>query len=577
MSHRRALALLAITTSAHAVVVRGRVTSPLGAPLPGARIQLISLSTGPRNAASAISGAEGEYEIRTDLAGRFLLLTSPSPVTPLFAPQVGLPFYAGRLDLLTREIVLDLSAITPQLTSQQTLLPTPLAQLSAPVTQVSADQLLTDATPLGSIAQTPGAFLLQRGQVGTPATLYLRGAPVTSTIIDNVTAQPLGAPYNLGTLTTSGLSAIASTPALELTPTPDPLRFLDGQAGTLSLTTALGQTLHPALTYSGDAGNLSSTRNEAILSATHTRADALASFARFNTDNDQPAAPLHLITWAANLGYHISPETSLRLTLRQDVTAIPLSLPFGIYQLQPAGREAAQNLVAGLTYETRTAGDWHNLLRYGMVRERAQQFHYASPATGLPVTIVGANGYSASGVAAFPAAAARRDLAINRDEYTYQTDYPLRRAAHTSLLALFTARYQDDRALDRQAFPLVTARTTLERSHISFGGSLQGEVRHRLFAQASGFLDHSELLGLRGSPRLGVTWVPVRPGSRRLRGTALHFTVGSGLREPTLAEQIATSSPQVPHARTLDLRRRPEHPGAEARPARDLLSQPVFA
>ena len=60
------------------------------------------------------------------------------------------------------------------------------------------------------------------------------------------------------------------------------------------------------LVYSGDAGNLSTTRNEGIVSIAHTRADALISFARFNTDNDEPAARIHLISSAANLGYHIS-------------------------------------------------------------------------------------------------------------------------------------------------------------------------------------------------------------------------------------------------------------------------------
>jgi iron complex outermembrane receptor protein/vitamin B12 transporter len=55
------------------VVVHGVVTDALGRPVPGARIQLIQ---GPRPVAIGIAGADGSFEIRSTLAGRFVLLTS---------------------------------------------------------------------------------------------------------------------------------------------------------------------------------------------------------------------------------------------------------------------------------------------------------------------------------------------------------------------------------------------------------------------------------------------------------------------------------------------------------------------
>ena len=537
---------------AHAVVLRGHVTTPLGQPLPGSRVQLISLSGGPRNAASTIAGIGGDYEIRINLGGRFLLLTSPSPAAPLYAPQIGNPFYAGRADLLLQEITLDFLAVTPRASAQATLLPTPPAQLSARPTQVQADQLLTDATPLSWLAQTPSALVVQTGQVGAPATLYLRGAPVTSVAVDGVTAEPLGSSYNLGTLTSSGLAALLSTPALELTPTPLPVRFLDSTGGALALSTPVASSLRPTLTYSGDGGNLSTTRNEAIVSVTRRRADALGSFARFNSDNDLPAASAHLITLAANVGYHISSATSLRATAHQEFAASPLALPFALYGVQPAGREAAQNLYAQLTFETRTLRNWHNLLRYGLARQRAETQRYETLANGVPVSITGANGYTASGVAQFPAAPLREDVATNRDEYTYLTDYPIRQAKKSSLAGLLTVRFQDERALRQQQFAAPLLRTIVGRTHFSLAGVLAGQVRHRVFVQASGFIDYSALLGLRGAPRVGLTYVPVRPGARRFRGTSLHVTAGSGLREPTLLQQLSTARPAPGRARSLE-------------------------
>ncbi len=551
MPARLTLLFLLLPATAGAVIVRGHVTTPLGAPLPGSRIQLIDLSGGPRSVAAAVSGLDGDYEIRTDRAGRFLLLTSPSFNAPLFAPQIGPPFYAGRTDLLTLDIALSPTAVTPELTFQSTLRDTPLAQLATPPTQIPADQLLTQSTPLAALAQTPSAFRVRYGQTASPAALYLRGTPITRVEIDGVSAESLALPllpFNLATLTTSGSAAISPAPALELTPTPNPLHFLNTGAGILSLHPPAADTLHPILTLVGDAGNLSTTRAEAIASLAHTRTEALASFARLNTDNDLPAAPTHLITYAANLSYALSASTTLRFTLRDDASAAPLPIPYAFYYVQPSGTQLEQNLYSAFSLDARTAGNWHNLLRYGLARERAQSFNYFTPATGLPVTITGANGYTATGVATFPLTPPREDFVTDRDEFTYQTDRPILHSEKHPLTALLTARYQNERAADLTA----VARQTLSRTHLSFAAAFQGELRHRVFYEASGLLDHSTDFGLLGTPRLGLTYVPVRPAPRRFRGTSLHATAATAVQDPTLSAQLSTNTPQIPHTRTLD-------------------------
>lgn len=527
-------AVVLAAVPAHAVIVRGHVTSPTGVPLAGARVQLIRLMGGARNAADTISGADGAYEIRSSLSGRFLLLTSTSINTQQFKPQIGEPFYAGRTDLLTFNIALDTAAITAQSSAQQTSVETPLQQLAAPTTQIAPDRLLTEATPLPELSAVPGAFVVQLGQTAAPATLLLRGAPVDTLLLDGSAIERLGGGFDLGRLTSTGLSAVASRPALELTPGPNPLDELDADVGVLSLHTALASTLHPTLVYTGDAGNLSTVRNEATFTLSRSRVDALLAFSRLNTDNDRPAAPVHLITYAANVGYFISAGTSLRATLREDAAASPLTSPFAFYAVQPLGKEAAQNLYSSFFFDTHTSFGWHNELRYGLVRERSQSFNFFTPATGLPVTIAGANGYSVSGTATFVQRPPREDLVTDRDQLAYQTDY-----AFTSFLSgALTARYDSERGADL----LAAGSERLERVHLFAAASLSGEIRHRVFVQASGSLDHSSLLGLVGTPRLGLTYIPVRPGTRHFRGTSLHFTAATGAREPSLAEQFALSS-----------------------------------
>jgi len=546
---RRCLALLililGLVVPAHAVTVRGRVTNTLGQPLGGARVQLIQLSGGPRNAADTISGSDGSYEILSDASGRFLLLTSPYMYVTLYAPQVGNPFYGGRNDVLQIDIVLNAGDIVPRASSQAGLVETPLKQLSDAPAQVGADELLTQAGVVPELRPVVGASVIQLGQTGTPAMLFVRGAPVGKTLMDGVSGEALGGGFNLATATSAGLAAVASTPAIEVSGGANPLYGVDAGAGVLSFATARASTMHPMLTYTGDAGNLSTERNDLAFSVVHSRADALLEAARFNTDNDLPAARIHEVTEAANLGYYVSGNTSLRLTLRNDVDAAPLPSPFGFYGVAPETKLASQNLYGGFTFETRTAGDWHNQLRYGLVRERAQAFVYKIPATGVPVTITGANGYTATGTATFLPIPTREDAVTNRDEYGWQSDYRWK----PSLNVVGTVRYQSERGAD-----LTTATSDrLTRGHLSFAVSLSGEVKERFFYNAAGFFDHASDLGSHGGPRAGLTFVPVRPGWRKFRGTSLHLTVATGVREPSVVETALLGTALTAKSRTVDI------------------------
>ena len=534
--------LLGVVGSARAVTVRGHVTTALGQPLSGARVQLIQLTGGPRNAADAITDIDGSYELLSDAAGRFLLITSPPLYSFQYAPQIGSQFYGGRNDVLVIEVALNAGDITPQTSSQAGLQAVPVKQLAAAPQQVAGDALLTQAGLVPELRPLLGAAVVQLGQFGTPARLYVRGAPIAKTTVDGMSVEALGGGYNVSTLGTAGLAAILSAAALEVSGVTNPAYGLDSGAGVLSVTSARAATMHPVLTYVGDAGNLSTTRNAGIFSVVHSRSDALLEFARLNTDNDLPSARIHQVTEEANLGYQVSGNTSLRLTLRDDVDAAPLASPYGFYGVAPKTKLANQNLLAGFTWETRAPGDWHTLFRYGLARERAQGYNYATPATGLPVTITGANGASASGIASFLPVAAREDVVTNRDEYGLQSDHRFK----TWLNVVGTVRYQYERGADRTS----ALNYYVSRKHYTFATVLSGEIKQRFFYDASGYLDHAGDIGWHGSPRVGMNYVPVRPGMRKFRGTSLHLVGGTGVRELSVPEAALVGSKMLPKSRT---------------------------
>jgi iron complex outermembrane receptor protein/vitamin B12 transporter len=122
-----ALALASIR--ANAVIVRGTVTDPLGAAIPGAHVSLIQ---GKTNAGSAITGPDGSFEIRSTASGRFVLLSSAAT----FTANISQNFYGGRTDLITRNPTLEIASIVTQVTVTATGIPTPIQQTSSAITLI---------------------------------------------------------------------------------------------------------------------------------------------------------------------------------------------------------------------------------------------------------------------------------------------------------------------------------------------------------------------------------------------------------------------------------------------------------
>lgn len=538
-------ALLLLPLSARAVIVRGTVTDPLGRPVPGARVQLIALTPATRSVADALTAADGSYSIRTDLSGRFLLLTSAATLPP----QIGRDFYAGRTDLLLRDIMLDPASLTPLASTLSTGLPTPLPELPTPPTQIPADRLLPRALLSDELPLAPASFLLPLGQLAQPTLLFLRGADPASTAVlfDGIPINDLGGAYNFGPLASTGLAAPSSAPSVEILPGPNPLFGLHAEAGLVALDSPRAANIRPELTLAADAGTLRTFRDEAVVALTRRRADLFAAASRFDSANALLADRVHVVTAAANLGYNISAGTALRLTLRNETDAAPLPIPYNL-GFSPLTRQSDSNTYGTLTFLTRRPlrrGDLGLLLRYGLVRKRERTFVFRTPPV-IPATIHGANGYSLFGTATFPTLPPREDTANLRDVLELQADRPI--ARHVSALLLL--RYQDERGLD--AVP--TLARHVERSDFTAALALRAELKHRLFAEASGDINSSSLLGLSGSPRLGLTVVPVFPGGQTRRpfhGTAFHLTAATGSRASSLQLE-AVARPVFARTRTFD-------------------------
>jgi vitamin B12 transporter len=524
-----------LTLPAKAVIVRGIVTTPFGVPLGNARVELIQ---GRQVAAFTFTQQDGTYEIRSGNAGRFLLLTAAAPYTP----SIGQDFYGAQFAVVTRDIIMQYSTVTPQLTAIAGGIPTPLQQIPSVITLIPQSDLATQVGLVNDLRQSPGTNVVQTGQTGGPVALFLLGgaSDANKVLTDGIPSEGIGGHFDFSPVSTAALLGP------ELYRGANSALYGNGaEAGTVNLATTRGSDLRPALNYTGDAGNFYTYRNEATVSGTRNKFDYLAAFSRFNTSNALPLDEYHSTNGIANIGYNIATNTQVRFTLRNNDSDTGLPSAHDIYGISSSGKQSNQDIDSGLTVENTLAGNWHNLARYGIARKREQveQFtptgqpvdiiSFGVPETiyyGNTVTLRGANGYTATGQAQFNLPTF--DTVSNRDELDYQSDYtfPHRIAA----LASFHYENERGRLLD------AAADQTIKRTNYLYTLQLQGDIKHRLFYSLGGAVEDNGLVGITGTPRLGLSWNAVRPAHRVFRGTLLRANVATGIEEPSINAQLTS-------------------------------------
>jgi iron complex outermembrane receptor protein/vitamin B12 transporter len=546
-----AIVIALASIPANAVIVRGTVTDPLGAAIPGAHVALIQ---GTENAGSAITGPDGSFEIRSTASGRFVLLSSAAT----FTPNISQNFYGGRTDLVTRDATLSVASIVTQVTVTATGIPTPLQQASSAINLIPFSALQERVGVIDDLRQSPGVNAVQQGQYGGIGSIFVRGgnSDANKVMIDGVTAEDVGGRFDFGTVSSTALDGF------ELYRGPNSVLYgSDAGASVVNFATPRGGTLRPVLNYSGDAGNFHTWRNEATVGGTHNRIDYYGAFSRFDSSNALPNDRYQSATSAANVGYHITANTPLRFTIRNAVSATGVPNAHDFFGISAAAKQADQDLYSGATIENRHFNKWHNLVRYGIARKREQFTQFYPVGENIPqfgfdtyfgntVNIRGANGYSATGRAAINYAGPYpqgNDQSSLRDEIYFQSDYTF--SPH--LIALFGFRYEDERGSYNN--PGFFQFEKIKRTNYQYTLQFQGGLFGRLFYSLGGAIERNNLYGTAGTPRVGLAWVPVRPGDQLFHGTKLRANAATGVQEPSLLSEFTSLYKQLSDAGRPDL------------------------
>ena len=532
-----AILIASIATVCPAASIRGVVTDPSGAKVSGANV--IVLSNGIV-VTSAVSSADGSYQVLTGADGRFFLVVSASTFRQVETPG----FYAGRLDNIERNIVLEPEWVRDSIVVTATGTPTPQPQTSAAISVIGPADLALQENLVGALRLMPGTFVVQTGQRGAQSSLFVRGGDSDSTkiLIDGIDAGDLGNQFSYGPLSTTAVESA------EVYRGPNSNLYGAGaETGVVSLTTPHGTTSFPSLLFEGDAGNFNTSREQLEAAGAHNKLDYLGAFSWLQTGNALPNDEYHVATTAGNFGWQPSGTTQIRGTVHYGVDGTGVPNAWDFYRVADSATQKDQDLFISASIDNQTTPDFHQSVRYGLTRKREQyglwqqdgsgDFDAFGDSLGQVVTITGANGSSATGQAVLDYAQTypyQYSLVSNRDQLLYQGDY--RFTPH--LTALIGFHYEDERGLEY--IPSYSEDKTTERANYDYLASVHGDFKNRFFYTLGGSLEHYSQFGTLTSPRAGLSAYALRPRSGIFSGTRIIFNFGEANREPALTDQFGS-------------------------------------
>jgi len=520
-----------------AASIRGVVTDASGARVTGANVNLLSNG---KVVATAVSTADGSFQILTGIEGRFFLVVSAKSFRQLETPG----FYAGRLDNIERNVVLEPEWARESIVVTATGTPTPQPQTSAATSVLGPLDLALRDDLVSALRLMPGTFVVQTGQLGAQTSLFVRGgnSDANKVLLDGVSMGDMGGRFDFGPLSTTAVERA------EVYRGPNSnLYGADATSGVISLTTPHGTTSFPSLLFEGDAGNLYTSREQLEIAGAHNKLDYLGAFSWLQTSNDLPDDEYHVATTAANIGWQPSGSTQIRATLHYGVDATGVPNAWDFYHVADQATQKDQDIFLSASVDNQTTPAFHNSVRYGLTRKREQyslwrqsgggDFDAYGDSLGGQVTITGANGASATGQAVLDYAQSypyRYQLVSNRDQLAYQGDY--RFTPHVTALIGF--HYEDERGLED--IPSYSTREVAERTNFDYLAGAHGDLKNRFFYTLGGSVERYSLFGTQLSPRAGLSYYAVRPRKGVLSGTRMLFNFGDAVREPALTDQFGS-------------------------------------
>jgi iron complex outermembrane receptor protein/vitamin B12 transporter len=527
--------------------ISGTVLDPTGAVVRGATVDVLAHNS---TVATVTTDENGHYAAALPSAGNYQVrVRAPGFSTSGFQAALSATSAAAVCNITLR-----LNRLSQEVTVTATAIPTLESHLGAAVTVLGSNQVAGTDEIQEPLRWIPGVQMTQTGRLGGTTALYIRGgnSDANKVLIDGIPMNDMGGAVEFADISSAALSRV------EVLRGPNSSVYgADAMAGVVSLTTRSGSTPLPELMYTGDAGNFSSFRNEASAGGKWKIADYFVDFARLDTSNGIPNDRFHIGTASANFGWNLFSNSALRATLRHDKLAGGQPSAILLYGIADDAKQVNEDSYFGATFETQSTSAWHNVIRYGGLRLRSNFTDFAptgipqyqdsvtsaacTPQTdpncvvayylGAPVTLKGANHYTAAGQAIFQYPMQYPNsysTSTDRDFVEAQSDYRVL----PQLVVLAGFEYEDERGYSGGPS------NSIKRRNSRFTLLFQGDIKGRFFYTVGTGVEDNELFGIEPTPRASLVYVLRQPSQSGIWGAIrLRASFGKGIKEPSTFQQ----------------------------------------
>ena len=538
----RPLAFALFLVASHAAqaqsraIISGQVSDPVGGRVASATISLLRDAQQVNQTRTDENGtfvfrdvAEGRYAVRVEASG-FETRTTEA----VFASG------GGRTAI---DIVVSIGPLQESLVVTAAASELPQARTGAPVTVIDADTLdaLHKPDVLEALRLVPGAQMVQTGQRGGPASLFIRGgnSNFNKVLVDGIAANDIGGGFDFAQTTTVGVERVEV-----LRQSNSVMYGSDALSGVVNITTRRGRTRLPQVDLSADGGNFKTRRGSAAIGGAVKRFDYFSEYAYFNTDNSTPNNAYRNGTYAGRFGFAIGRGTDLSGTVRSEDTRFGSPNAFDLYGVADDSRQDKTTNYTGITAQSQHNDRWQSTIRFGNTDFRStftnpaptgepfDPFGFGANYLGRTVTLTGANGYSVTG----------------RAILDFGGTYPSVFRSRTRRRALFadtTYHLGGDfdvsgggRIEREEGFGDPDADPTARRNNGGVFAEARGSVMMRTYVTAGIGFEHNEAFDNAVTPRLSVATYLRNPSSASALGdTKVSFNVGKGIKSPSVFQE----------------------------------------
>jgi vitamin B12 transporter len=264
--------------------VAGRVLDPLGGAIAHATVTLIR---DDQPVTEATSDESGRFALTSRESGRYRVHVAAQG----FESRDTTPVFVAVGDRVTMDLTLSIGPLAQQVVVSANATALPESQVGASVTVLDRGALQSLGKPdvLEALRLVPGVQMVQTGQRGGTASLFVRGgnANFNKVIVDGVPANEIGGTFDFANLPVSGVERV------EVLRNPNSVLYgADALTSVVSITTRRGMSRVPELSYAIDGGNLGTVRQDGSIGGANGRIDYFADFSHFDTATTSRMTPI---------------------------------------------------------------------------------------------------------------------------------------------------------------------------------------------------------------------------------------------------------------------------------------------